>query len=95
MKTLLADVEDPYAALLSYRCTPMANGYSPAELLMSRKLRSKVPIPPSAPLNPVILNVKILHQKEKRMRSIQNKLTLMEDMEQNLFLFFLPVQEFG
>ena len=35
---------DLQAALLSYRATPLANGYSPAELLMSCKLRTKVPI---------------------------------------------------
>ena len=31
-------------ALLAYRTTPLQNGYSPSELLMSRRLRSTVPI---------------------------------------------------
>ena len=41
---MLEKATDPYIALLSYRTTPLANGYSPAELLMNRKLRSTVPM---------------------------------------------------
>lgn len=45
-KSLLNKSEDPYLALLSYRSTPLYNGYSPAELLMGRKLRSTLPLAP-------------------------------------------------
>ena len=38
VKGLLNKNEDPYLALMSYRSTPLENGYSPAELLMSRKI---------------------------------------------------------
>ena len=41
VKALFKKCNDPYWALLSYRSTPLANGYSPAELLMARKLRKK------------------------------------------------------
>ena len=41
---MLEKATDSYIGLLSYRTTPLANGYSPAELLMNRKLRSTVPI---------------------------------------------------
>ena len=40
VKSMLEKATDPYIGLLSYRTTPLANGYSPAELLMNRKLRS-------------------------------------------------------
>ena len=42
VKNLLRGSEDPYNALLNYRATPLANGLSHAEILMSRKLRTKL-----------------------------------------------------
>ena len=45
IKNLLKKSDDPYLALLKYRSTPLPNSnYSPAELLMSRKLRTNLPI---------------------------------------------------
>ena len=44
VKNLLKKSTDPYLALLSYRSTPIKLGYSPAELLMSRRLRTTVPV---------------------------------------------------
>ncbi len=41
---MITKSEDPYLALLSYRSTPLQNGYTPAELLMGRKLRSTLPL---------------------------------------------------
>lgn len=46
LKNLLKKAEDPYLAVLNYRATPLQNGSSPAELLMGRKLRTRVPTLP-------------------------------------------------
>ena len=43
MKELWRPSSDPYSAILAYHATPLASGYSPAELLMSWKIRSQVP----------------------------------------------------
>lgn len=37
-------VEDPYQAIFNYRASPLANGLSPAEMLMKRKLRTRFPL---------------------------------------------------
>lgn len=47
LKLLLKKAEDPYLALLNYRNTPGPTGFSPAQLLVSRRLRSRVPCTPS------------------------------------------------
>ena len=43
IKRLFKNAKDPYVALLAYRNTPLHLGYSPAQLLMSRRLRTSVP----------------------------------------------------
>ena len=49
VKSLLKECTDPHLALLSYRTTPLPFcNYSPAQLLMGRRLRSPVPILPQA-----------------------------------------------
>ena len=43
VKRLLLKSKDPYLDLLSYSSTPLKIGYSPAELLIGRNLRSNLP----------------------------------------------------
>ena len=64
IKKLLKKSKDPYIALLMYRETPLQNGYSPSELLMGRKLKTKLPINPSS-LLPETPNMKNIQEKEK------------------------------
>ncbi|XP_037515497.1 uncharacterized protein K02A2.6-like [Rhipicephalus sanguineus] len=43
VKDLFRKCKDPHLALLSYRDTPGVDGFSPAQLLMGRQLRTRVP----------------------------------------------------
>ena len=51
--------EDSYLALMTYRATPLECGYSPAELLMSRKIRTNMPLPQKQ-LSPEVPKMSIL-----------------------------------
>ena len=44
VKNLLQKAEDPAKGLLAYRSTPLACKFSPAQLLMGRKLKNSVPM---------------------------------------------------
>lgn len=45
-KLLLKNPNDPSITLLTYRATPNALGFSPSELWMGRRLRTRLPILP-------------------------------------------------
>ena len=44
VKNLLRKEKDPTKGLLAYRSTPLACGFSPAQILMGRKIRNTVPM---------------------------------------------------
>ncbi|XP_065176961.1 uncharacterized protein K02A2.6-like [Sycon ciliatum] len=44
LKHLLVRGGDPYVALQSYRASPLAHGFSPAELLMGRRIQTRLPM---------------------------------------------------
>nr|CAI5852327.1 unnamed protein product [Callosobruchus analis] len=55
-KALIKKNEDIHKALLSYRATPLECGFSPAELLYGRKIRSFLPMLPSLLNAPIDLS---------------------------------------
>ncbi|UYV73303.1 K02A2.6-like [Cordylochernes scorpioides] len=57
--------EDCYLTLQAYRTMPLESGYSPAELLMGRRLRTSVPAIESS-LMPRYLDSEVLQEREKR-----------------------------
>ena len=67
IKGLLKKSEDQYETLLAYRATPLSNGYSPAEILKGRKLRTIVPVVPSS------LDPQWSHFQDARKAQCENK----------------------
>ena len=69
-KDILAKAKDPHLALLEYRNTPINNIASPAQLLMSRRLRSVIPctdqqLQPKI-VNPVTMKYAIEKKQERQ-----------------------------
>lgn len=56
--------DDAYRALQAYQATPLENGYSPAELLMGRRIRTSLPTI-GCSLKPAIPNHKLLKKWEE------------------------------
>jgi transposase InsO family protein len=73
VKNILRKADDPQLALLSYRTTPIINGYSPAQLLMGRQLRSNVP---TSSVNPPAFDARCLIDLYTTSRSFLNLLSV-------------------
>jgi len=67
MKMVLNKSSDEYLALLNYRDTPLHHGYSPAQLSMGRKLRTRVPCHPDE-LKPETPDYDHIRRKEREYR---------------------------
>ena len=67
MKAILNKSDDEYLGLLSYRNTPLKNGYSPAQLNMGRRLKTRVPCHPDE-LRPCTPDANLVRKREKEYR---------------------------
>ena len=63
---------DPYKGLLRYRLTPLANGYSPAELCFGRKIRTTITIKQNL-LNPKWPDIHKVCEKEALQKKRQRE----------------------
>lgn len=72
IKGLLLKSNDPFLALLAYRDTPGQLGSTPAELLMSRRLRTTLPLHPKK-LAPSTQNLKEVRRKDTLLRDAQRR----------------------
>lgn len=69
VKNILKKNEDPYLGLLAHRSTPLYHGLSPSQLLMGKKLRTTLPVPPNQ--TPTIVDQNDLQDKESEYREKQ------------------------
>ena len=72
LKDLLIKAQDPYLALLIYRATPLQCGYSPAEKLFGRKIRTPVPTTNSN-LQPSWPYLQEMRQKDMHLKAAQKE----------------------
>lgn len=72
VKKALKKGDDGYLSLMSYRSTPLQNGYSPAELLFGRRLRTRLPIVHEL-LKPKTVDHFLLHKRESQSKEDQKR----------------------
>ena len=72
IKNAIKEEKDPAKALMSYRATPLENGYRPAEMLFKRTIRTTVPVFPDQ-LKPSWLGLQELREHEQESKIVQTK----------------------
>lgn len=73
LRKTIADHKELPMALLHFRNTPIVNSWSPAQILMSRKLRSNLPCS-SDQLKPKTINTKWYHNQIKLTQNYQQQI---------------------
>ena len=74
VKHLLTKAQDRYRALMAYRATPLEIGRCPAELLMGRKIRTRLPTV-LAQLNPSWHYLEQFREKDASLKARRRILT--------------------
>ena len=72
MKSVLLKSSDPYLGLLFHRSTALEHGYSPAQLLMSRNLRTTVPVI-TGQLKPSVIDCQRFRDKDQNIKQRQKR----------------------
>ena len=72
VKNFLKKSKEPYLALLAYRSTPLQNGYSPAQLLMSSNLRTILPEVREKRI-PKVVDFQVLEERDEVLKDRQKK----------------------
>ncbi|KAK7111890.1 hypothetical protein V1264_011443 [Littorina saxatilis] len=70
LKKAQASGQDPYIALLQYRNTPFPDSFSPAQLLMNRRLRTTLPVT-DAHLTPCVPDQTVVQRAKAKTRERQ------------------------
>ena len=72
VKNFLKKSKEPYLALLAYQSTPLQNGYRPAQLLMSRNLRTILPEVREKRI-PKVVDFQVLEERDEVLKDRQKK----------------------
>ena len=88
-KSMLDKSADIFLAFLSHRTSPLKNGFSPAQLLMGRQLRSTVPSSPTI-LHPCIPDLDSMRAADERA-----KLRQKENFDKRHRVRLLPIRTQG
>ncbi|GBM24969.1 Retrovirus-related Pol polyprotein from transposon 17.6 [Araneus ventricosus] len=83
VKARIKKFRDPDLPLMTYRATPLENGFSPSELLMGRRISTTLPVAKTQ-LQPYSVNKKVLEAKEERQIEGQKTNYDKHDCDRNL-----------
>ena len=101
IKNLLKKAKDPYAAIMAYRATPLSNGFSPAEILMGRRLRTTVPmvheqlVPRQIPWSDIVEKDKQSRETQKQQYDKSHRAKQLPPLEDGAAVFLQDRREHG